>query len=154
MKSPKGLTILAAASAGAMLAYLLDPTQGKRRRALVRDKAVSQMKSIQDAAPGLTRNLRNRARGIVAVLGSRFSHAEVSDEVLAERVRSRLGRETGHIGSVDVTVAGGEVILSGLALENEIGGLKQAVQDVPGVRNVICRVQARSEAGNIPGLQR
>ena len=61
MKSPIGLTIAAAAATGALLAYLFDPTQGRRRRALVRDKAYSQFKAIRERAPKVAKDLRKRA---------------------------------------------------------------------------------------------
>jgi hypothetical protein len=76
MKSATGLTVLAAATTGALLAYLFDPTQGRQRRALVRDKAYSQAKSLQNAAPGIARDLRNRAQGIAAIVRRRFRRRE------------------------------------------------------------------------------
>ena len=61
-----GFIIMAAAAAGATLAYLLEPAQGRRRRALVRDKAYSQMKTLQERAPKIAMDLRNRAHGVAA----------------------------------------------------------------------------------------
>src|SRR5204862_7625770 len=116
MRPAKGLTLLAAASTGALLAYLLDPTQGKRRRALVRDKAYSQMKSVQDCAPGIAADVRNRAQGLASRLRLRLARAEVPDDILIERVRARIGREVAHPGSIGVSAANGEVTLTGVAL--------------------------------------
>jgi len=58
----KALTLLAAAGAGAALAYLLDPKQGRQRRAMVRDK----IKMVQKRAPKIAKDLQNRAHGVVA----------------------------------------------------------------------------------------
>ena len=81
-----GFIIFAAATAGATLAYLLDPTQGRRRRALVRDKAYSQVKTLQDRAPKIAKDLRNRAHGLVAetrrLLGRPERHQPVTDVTL------------------------------------------------------------------------
>jgi hypothetical protein len=76
MKSTTALTIAAAAATGAVLAYLLDPTQGRRRRALVRDKAYSQMKTLQDRAPKIAQDLGNRARGVVATVRRQLGRPE------------------------------------------------------------------------------
>ena len=59
-------TILAAFTAGALLAYLLDPQHGRRRRALLRDKLYSHAKTVQDRAPKIAKDLSNRAHGVVA----------------------------------------------------------------------------------------
>ncbi len=153
MRSAKGLTILAAASTGALLAYLLDPTQGKRRRALVRDKAYSQLKSVQDCAPGIVADVRNRAQGLASRLRLRLARAEVPDDILIERVRARIGREVAHPGSIGVSAASGEVTLTGVALESERQRLIGAVRRVPGVARVLCEVQVHPVAGKVPGLQ-
>ena len=58
----KVLTLLAVAGTGAALAYLLDPQQGRQRRAMVRDK----LRTAQERAPKIARDLRNRAHGVVA----------------------------------------------------------------------------------------
>lgn len=58
----KVLTLIAAAGAGAALAYLLDPQQGRKRRAMVRDG----IKMAQKRAPKIARDLQNRAHGVVA----------------------------------------------------------------------------------------
>ena len=58
----KVLTLLAAAGAGAALAYLFDPKQGRQRRAMVRDR----IRTAQERAPKIARDLQNRAHGVVA----------------------------------------------------------------------------------------
>lgn len=82
----KPVTFLAVFTSGALLAYLLDPQQGRRRRALVRDKAYSHMKTIQARAPGIAKDLRNRAHGLVAetrrALGRPERHQPVTDVTL------------------------------------------------------------------------
>jgi hypothetical protein len=72
----KVLTLLAAAGAGAALAYLLDPQQGRQRRALVRDKAYSYGKTFQDRAPKIAKDLQNRAHGVVAETRRLLGHPE------------------------------------------------------------------------------
>jgi gas vesicle protein len=59
-------TLLAAVGAltlGAGLMYLLDPASGRRRRAVIRDKAVHYANEAQDTVTSKGRDLRNRAVG-------------------------------------------------------------------------------------------
>jgi hypothetical protein len=58
--------MLAGVGAGAGLMYLLDPQQGRRRRALVRDQAVRLAHEAQDTAEVVGRDMRNRARGLAS----------------------------------------------------------------------------------------
>ena len=60
------LGIIASVGVGAGLAYLFDPDQGRKRRALIRDKAVSATHSVNETLEGKARHLSNRARGLVA----------------------------------------------------------------------------------------
>jgi hypothetical protein len=60
------MTLVAGAGLGAGLMYLLDPQAGRRRRALVRDKAVSLAREVEDAAGVVTQDMKNRAQGLAA----------------------------------------------------------------------------------------
>ncbi len=51
---------------GAALMYFLDPDRGRRRRALVRDKAVALSNDASEAISGTAEDLSNRAYGIMA----------------------------------------------------------------------------------------
>ena len=52
--------------AGAAAAYMLDPQQGPRRRALVRDKALKTYRETRQFANVASRDLRNHAQGVKA----------------------------------------------------------------------------------------
>jgi hypothetical protein len=62
----RALSLLAGMGLGAGLMYLFDPQQGRRRRALARDKAVSLAHQAQDAAEAVAKDLRNRAQGLAS----------------------------------------------------------------------------------------
>ncbi len=62
----QAVSLLAGAGLGAGLMYLLDPQQGRRRRTLVRDKAVRLAHETQGAAEVVARDMRNRAGGLVS----------------------------------------------------------------------------------------
>src|SRR5438132_5811675 len=68
--------LFAGAAVGAGLMYLLDPEGGRRRRALLRDQLVSAAHKTTDAVDATSRDMTNRARGVVAELRGRFSQSE------------------------------------------------------------------------------
>src|SRR4029079_14165975 len=69
MMSDVGLSVCGAAiGAGAM--FLLDPRLGKRRRSLLRDKAVSVSRHTASAIDKTSRGLKNRAHGTVISIRS------------------------------------------------------------------------------------
>lgn len=61
-----GLMVLGGIGAGMLLMYMLDPQQGRRRRALVRDKAVKVKNKTANTIGKKSRDLRNRAQGVLA----------------------------------------------------------------------------------------
>jgi len=61
---------------GAALMYILDPDQGRRRRALLRDKLVGATNQASDVIGKTTRDLRNRAQGVIHEAGSALNFGE------------------------------------------------------------------------------
>jgi hypothetical protein len=147
------LRALGAAAAGAVAMYALDPDMGRRRRALVRDRLVHAAHKTTDAVDTTSRDLTNRARGVVADIRGRFHAADVSDEVLAERVRARIGAVVGHGSAIDVGAENGRVVLTGPVLAEEIERLRRRVLAVRGVKVLDDRLEVHATPGNIPGLQ-
>lgn len=141
-------------AAGAALMYLLDPARGGYRRGVVRDKATRLYNSAGDVIGGATRDIGNRAMGLAAEARSHFESEEpVSDDRLAQRVRSRIGHEVSHPHAIDVTVRDGCVTVQGPILANEVDNLLTCVRSISGVRNVESRLEVHREAGNHPSLQ-
>lgn len=60
------IRILGALGIGALAMYLFDPENGRRRRALMRDKAMHYNKEAREYADATYKDLRNRAQGVVA----------------------------------------------------------------------------------------
>ena len=147
------LRLLTTAAAGAGLMYLLDPDGGRRRRALVRDQIVRAAHRTGDAVDATSRDVGNRARGVVAELRSRLVNVEVSDGVLHERVRARIGSVVGHAGAIEAAVIDGRVSLRGPVLADDVDRLVRRVRSVPGVREVINQLDVHDEPGGVPGLQ-
>jgi hypothetical protein len=143
-----GLAVVGAAGAGAALMYFLDPQRGRRRRVLARDKLNRITHKTTGTMGATSRDLRNRALGIVAETRSLVSRRQVSDEVLAERVRARLGSLVSHASSIQVWSDNGRITLSGGVLAAELPRLIRGVSSiraVTGVENLLT-VQESSES--------
>jgi hypothetical protein len=152
MRARSLLSVAGALAAGAFATFFLDPDQGRRRRAIARDKLASGLRHAAGSSQALAQGLRNRSSGLVAGARRRLAPSPVSDDVLAERVRARMGHIVSH-SSIDVQVAQGDVTLRGPVLDTEVDGLLHAVRAVPGVRGVVNQLQPHPRPGNIPGLQ-
>src|SRR5919205_3479420 len=102
-----GLKLLAGMGLGATLMFFLDPARGRRRRGLVRDQVVRGLNVAEGSLGSTARDLRNRAGGLVAEARSRGRGRAVSDDVLVERVRAKLGRVASHPRAISVAARGG-----------------------------------------------
>jgi uncharacterized membrane protein len=138
---------------GAGLMYLLDPQQGRRRRALVRDQLVHAWSDLDDMIDTAARDLRNRAQGMFAEARAALRPASVDDEVLTARVRSEIGRAVSHPHAIVVETEDRRVTLSGPVLADEVDDLISAVRSVRGVKEVVDRLEVHDEPGSVPGLQ-
>jgi len=142
------------AGLGAGLMYLLDPQGGRRRRAVARDKTVSALNKGGDAVRKTSRDLGNRTKGLVAKAGSRLHrNGEVDDQVLRDRVRSKLGRILSHASALDVTVEDGKVVLAGPVLAHEADRLLDTVRSLKGVKDLECRFDLHEQAEDNPAFQ-
>ena len=145
--------VLLGAVIGAGIMYLLDPDRGRRRRTRLRDQLVSAGHRTSDAVGATSRDVTNRARGVVAELRGRLHREQVSDEVLRERVRVRIGSVVGHAGAIETHVSGGRVTLRGPVLGEEIDRLLRRVRGVRGVEEVVSELEVHETPGNVPALQ-
>jgi hypothetical protein len=130
--------------------YLLDPDRGRRRRALLRDKGAWALRKTGDCIEVTAHDLRNRAQGITHI---HSSSEPVDDRIVAERVRSKLGRVVAHPGAIEVNALNGAVTLSGPILVEEMSELLKCVNGVRGVKQVINNLEAHEQADNHPALQ-
>lgn len=145
--------LFAAAGLGAGLMYLLDPDRGARRRALARDKGAHAARRLASLFDKGARDLRFRLRGVAAEARAAARPDHPDDGLLADRVRARLGRAVTHPHAVHVEAQGGAVTLSGPVLRAEAGGLRAAVAYVPGVVEVIDRLELHDPEEHLPALQ-
>ena len=144
--------IVGAVGLGAALMYFFDPDRGKRRRALVRDKVEAAGNKASDYAEKMGRDIRNRAYGMAAETKALFQHEEVTDEVLADRVRAKLGRYHVHTGAIEVRANDGVVTLTGPILADELPTILRATRFVRGVKAVDNQLAVYANGENTPAL--
>jgi hypothetical protein len=145
--------LLTGTGVGLLAMYAFDPEVGRRRRALARDQMARLRRQTREAATVTARDLKNRTMGLVAEGRSYFSEGEVGDDVLAERVRAKLGFLVRHPSAVEVQVGDGVVILRGPVLSDEVQQLIAGIRSVRGVRDVENQLEVHDDAANVPGLQ-
>ena len=153
MRRETAIALLSGIGVGAALMYILDPDRGGRRRALIRDKVVRASNATQDYMGKMSRDLSNRAQGLVAETKNLFRREDVPDEVLIERIRTELGRHAVHHRALDMTINQGRVTLSGPALADEVDKIVAAIESVRGVNGVDNQLEVHEQAGNISALQ-
>jgi hypothetical protein len=112
--------LLIGAGIGMATAYTLDPSRGRRRRALAMDQMRRATRKTRDGLGATVRDMTNRTAGIVAATRGRLAHEDVDDVPLLERVRATLGRACSHPRAIDGAVADGAVTLRGPILASEV----------------------------------
>ena len=118
--------------------FMLDPTQGRRRRAMARDKAT---------------RVSSRLEGMRVRMRSGAQPGDVPDATLLARVRSAIGRAVSQPGAVHVMVEDAIVCLDGAVLASEVDALGGAVRGVDGVMAIDNRIRICQNAGHVRGLQ-
>jgi len=139
---------------GLGLMYLLDPTSGKRRRALVRDKTVKGLKKTGQAIEAASRGVAKGAKGVAigakavamtAISPLRRPEGPVSDDVLVHRVRTRMGHVVSHPRAIEVSASNGNVTLSGAVLKSQVDDLLSCVSRIRGIKGVENRMDVRDQ---------
>ena len=133
------MSLLGGMALGALAMYVADPSQGRRRRALLQDKVSSATHKTSHLVNQSLRDTRNRLTGLQAEAARMISSRQakpIDDHVLEARVRSRLGRALPHLTQVDISARNGTVILSGNLSADETAQLMAAVEAIPGVEAV------------------
>jgi hypothetical protein len=144
--------ILTGMALGAAGAFLFDPQQGRRRRALLRDKVAHGMREGREFGDAAAKDLRARAQGAVAQVRA-LRGGPATDDVLIGRVRAKLGRYVAHRRAIHVAAQEGIVRLTGDVLAGEHPALIRALRSVPGVRDVDDRLDVHPSADGVSSLQ-
>ncbi|MEB2361693.1 MAG: BON domain-containing protein [Bryobacterales bacterium] len=147
MKLPDKRTcaILGSLGIGAGLMYLLDPSNGKRRRSIVRDKARKAYHTSGRAAGRWGRRIANRGKGALSEVKARWMGEDISDSILEARVRSHIGHHVSRLGWVEITARNGVIVVTGSLPKQEAATLLAQVEAVRGVKGVDDRLNIQSE---------
>ena len=149
-----GLLVLGCTGLGAGMMYVLDPRLGRRRRALVRDKAQAYWHRTEKLISQTVRDVRQRASGLIAETQTQFRGADTpEDAILVARVRAQIGHVVSQAGAVDVTAQQGRVTLSGSIAAHEVEKLLSAVASVAGVTAVVNRLEVNHAPASVAGGQ-
>jgi hypothetical protein len=137
---------------GAGLMYLFDPVRGARRRAELAGRIAHVLRRERDLFDRARRDAENRIRGILDQLRTPVV-AQVSDDILEPRVRSKLGHCVSHVRAVLVDVVDGHVTLAGPILADEADHLVAEVAAIRGVKEVLDALDRHQTADGVPALQ-
>jgi hypothetical protein len=74
------LSVLGGIGLGAGLMYIFDPDRGARRRGVARDKITSAVNRTGETISSKSRDLSNRARGVIAETGSLLRRDETKEQ--------------------------------------------------------------------------
>lgn len=117
--------------------YLFDPRRGRVRRGRIVAEASSLLHHDERRLAKRGKYLWNRLRGAASEAAAALTSAEhVSDDVLAERVRSKMGHVISNPHEIQVHAANGVVRLEGKLGRAEKRRLHRAVEAIPGVKCV------------------
>jgi len=147
---------ITAAALGAGAFYFFDPTNGRGRRKVALDQAskiVNETGRCMRATGRYVNDVMNRSRGLAHEARSRFAGAgDVSPETLMQRIRSEMGHVVSNAGAISVMVNGsGDVTLTGRVLQNELDTLLTTIHRVPGVNEIINRLDVQDSAEAVAG---
>jgi uncharacterized membrane protein len=140
-------------AAGAVLMYLADPDRGKRRRALVCDQSTRLWNQFSRLVDKAQRDAGNRTRGAACAVRAAFRSSRTDDDVLVQRIRSKLGRLVSHPHAIEVNSENSNIALAGHVLKSEAEHLVRCVRAVPGVRSVESKLEMHDSAEHISSLQ-
>lgn len=148
------LRAIVAATAGAATMYYFDPNLGRRRRAILCDKACSMAHDVCDFVEGKGRHTVNKARGVVHTTRRQMGlKPQPLDYQLHEQVRAKLGHLVSYARAIEVQVNEGRVTLAGHVLSKDKDKLLSAIVDMHGVHGVVNKLTVHETPGNIPELQ-
>lgn len=138
----------AGAGFGAALMYVLDPRQGRARRARIEGQLTRAAHDTEREIARSASDVRNRTRGFFSELLARLRPEEISDDTLVARVRAKMGHVIPTPHAVEVRAEGGWVTLAGDLPGDDAERLLHAVARVRGVRGVENQLRP-GEAGAI-----
>lgn len=128
-------------AAGATVAYFLDPSAGRRRRARARMALDHASHVTERGLTAASRDLEHRLRGAIATATTAARPHATGDDVIVARVRSRLGHACAQAHAIVASAHDGIVELSGKVLAEDAARVVRAARSTIGVRQVVDRLE-------------
>lgn len=139
---------LAGMAVGALAMYIADPSEGRRRRALLQDKMSSYSLRTQQVVGSKVRDARNRFSGLQAEAMRMIAPRQakpIDNHVLEARVRSRIARALPQFADLSVEADEGMVTLGGSLPGDEEQRVLDLVGAIPGVEAVRIGITSAAE---------
>jgi osmotically-inducible protein OsmY len=134
------LRVLTYGALGAAFAYFFDPDNGRRRRALTRDRVPAAFRGGARRAERLGRNVQSEAYGVAQKAKHMKDEPkpQPDDATLTRKVESEIFRDADvPKGQINVNAENGVVVLRGEVEQPElIKDLEKKTRKVQGVREV------------------
>jgi hyperosmotically inducible periplasmic protein len=132
------LLALAAGAAGAVAMYLLDPIQGKRRRAMLADQSAAAVRDAADRADKARRLAAGRLGGVAQEAFHIGQGSVANDAALAAKVETELFRSPSvPKGTININVEAGRVVLRGeIDTARQRSALERKAKSIAGVLEV------------------
>jgi len=145
----QGLAAITCLALGVGAMYFLDPTDGARRRIVFRDKFLSAFGRMATSLERQGRNIWNRANGMMHEARSSFSHEEVDDRTLTERIRAQIGRYADNAGAIEVQCIQGRATLRGPIQASQLNRLLKGIRGIRGVSGIDNQLDVRTQPGSV-----
>lgn len=131
------LLLMAGAGVGYVVAYLMDPERGQRRREQLAERAGGVSRTASRTAQRTAVMASNRAAGLRSVVNRTTDNPYPDDLTLLDRVESEVFADPSiPKGNINVMVVDGRAVLRGEVEETQIGAIESAVRKVVGVKDV------------------
>lgn len=146
------IALLRGLAYGAALMYFLDPQLGRERQKRMRDRLMGYRDEAEDIFQNGTRDLKTKARGLLAEAKARVQQVPLDDDTLAERARARLAMLGGRTGGVNVRSQDGGLVLEGDILREDLDRVMMGLENMRGISRVDNHLQVHSDPGEISAL--
>jgi osmotically-inducible protein OsmY len=132
----KWLIIPAAAVFGALVEFFVDPRQGRRRRAVMRDRSAATFRKVTRRTGQRARYMEGHLAGAMHAVRPDRARRDYDDLTLKHKIESEVFRNYDD-AKLNVNVDEGVAVLRGeLRRPDEIRRLEHDVSRVAGVRSV------------------
>lgn len=145
------LLLTAGLGTGAGLMYLCDPKRGRARRGRLVAEVSGLIRRDEGKITNRAKDLLNRVGGLATeAVSALIEEGPVADEVLVQRVRSRMGHIVSKPHEIQVRVHSGVVTLEGMVTHAERRRVRENVKSIHGVKSLDDHLKTRFRLD--PGL--